>query len=177
MHQILCANVALNGLENVRARHAALGAEPGQSIVPGIDYEKGGNSGGLELGKYEQGERVAVETIDALNLKACHFIKIDVEGMENEVLDGAADTLARHQPVRYVENARRERAAELIERLMRAEYRLFWHLPPLFNPDNHFGNPENVFGGLLSRNMFCLPKGSPLNVTNFTEITSPDETF
>ncbi|MDD9876627.1 MAG: FkbM family methyltransferase [Magnetovibrio sp.] len=177
MHQILCANVALNGLENVRARHAALGAEPGQIIVPGIDYEKGGNYGGLELGKYEQGERVAVETIDALNLKACHFIKIDVEGMENEVLDGAADTLARHQPVLYVENDRRERAAELIERLMRAEYRLFWHLPPLFNPDNHFGNPENVFGGLLSRNMFCLPKGSPLNVTNFTEITSPDETF
>jgi len=177
LHQVLCANVALNAITNVVTHHAALGDAEDTIFVPQIDYEKGGNYGGIELGGFERGERVAVKTIDGLGLPSCQFIKIDVEGMENEVLAGATETLARHRPVLYVENDRRDRSRELIDRLFAADYRLFWHLPTLFNPDNHFGNSENVFGNLISRNMFCLPKDSPLNVTNFHEITSPDEEF
>ena len=50
LHQVLCANIALNGLENVIAHHAAVGAEDGTIIVPGIDYQIGGNYGGIGLG-------------------------------------------------------------------------------------------------------------------------------
>jgi hypothetical protein len=97
--------------------------------------------------------------------------------MENEVLAGATDTLKKYRPILYVENDRRERAKELIEALFSADYRLFWHLPALFNADNFFGVEENIFGNLISQNMFCLPKESHLNVANFTEITSADDPF
>jgi len=177
VHQMLCANLALNGIENVIAHHAAVGAEDGEILVPGIDYKKGGNYGGIALGDFDKGEPVPVKPIDSLGLGRCHFIKIDVEGMENEAIGGATETIKKFQPVLYVENDRRDRAAELIERLFSLDYRLFWHLPTLFNPENFFDNEENVFEKLISRNMFCLPKDSPLNVTNFTEITSADETF
>ena len=164
-------------MENVIAHHAAVGAEDGNIIVPGIDYQIGGNYGGIALGGYEKGEPVSLKAIDDLDLKACHFIKIDVEGMENEVLAGATDTLKKYRPILYVENDRRERAKELIEALFSAEYRLFWHLPALFNVDNFFGVEGNIFGNLISRNMFCMPNESEINVANFTEITSADDAF
>ena len=40
-------------------------------------------------------------------------MKIDVEGMEGEVLAGASSTIARFRPQLYVENDRREKSAAL----------------------------------------------------------------
>src|SRR5258706_3868087 len=112
----------------------------------------------MPLGGWTQGERVALTTIDSLELDACHFIKIDVEGMEQAVVRGAQATLARHRPLLYVENDRPEHARALVSQLEALGYRLHWHLPPYFNPGNHARNPVNVFGNIASRNMLCLPR-------------------
>ena len=177
LQQILCANVAINGIENVVTRHAALGDHEGRLFVPRIDYQKGGNYGGVSMVGHERGEPTPLITIDSLDLPACHLLKIDVEGMEIDVLKGAVETIAAHQPTLYVENDRRENAPVLIQWLLDRDYRLYWHRPALFNPDNYFGVEENVFGRLISRNMFCLPKDSVIAVTNFDEITSADIDF
>ncbi len=175
--QMLCANMALNVLENVRTFHAAAGAEAGEIVVPNINYAASGNFGGVSLGQYENGESVGVRTLDSLSLSQCQFIKIDAEGMENEVLKGAGETLSRFRPVLYVENDRREHSSELIERLFSADYRLYWHRPPLFNPDNFFANSENVFENLVSGNMLCLPKENTTSVAGLPEITSSNVDF
>jgi len=177
VHQALCANLALNAIGNTRAIHAAAGEKANAIVVPEIDYGAGGNFGGLSLGEYEKGEMVDVRTIDALNLNVCHLIKIDAEGMENEAIVGATETLKKCQPYLYVENDRRDRSPELIERLFSAGYRLYWHLPPLFNANNFFGNSENVFEGLISRNMLCVPKTRDIVIKEMTEITSPEIKF
>ena len=158
--QTLCANVALNGLGNVRIWQAAAGAAAGEITVPAQRYDEAGNFGGVTLGGGTQGEMVPVMALDSLPFGSCHFIKIDVEGMEAEVLAGAHETIARFRPVLYVENDRREKSAALIDALRGLDYRLYWHLPPLYNPDNFFANGDNVFGNILSRNMLCLPKES-----------------
>lgn len=175
--QMLCANLAINRLENVRTIHAAAGAEAGTLLVPSIDYSAGGNFGGIELGHHDKGEAVEVRTLDSQPLDQCQFIKIDAEGMENEVLKGAGESLSRFQPILYVENDRHERSSELIERLFSADYRLYWHRPLLFNPDNFFANSDNVFENIVSRNMLCLPKESATNVEGLPEITSSDVEF
>lgn len=41
--------------------------------------------------------------VDALDLPRVDLMKIDVEGMETEVLAGAAQTVARHLPVLQIE--------------------------------------------------------------------------
>jgi FkbM family methyltransferase len=156
--QLLCANVILNELLNVAARQAAAGAVPGTIKVPMIVADQQQNYGGVALGQWTDGETVPVERIDDLELPRCALIKADVEGMEADVIAGATETIRRHRPYLYVENDRDERSGALIAAIQDLDYRLFWHLPPLFNPENHAGVAENAFGSVISANMFCVPK-------------------
>ena len=176
LHQMLCANLALNEVGNARAMQMGLGRSPGQAFIPAIDYGQSGNFGGVSLDAQERGgETVMVVPLDGIGLDACHFIKIDVEGMEEEVIAGAAGVIKRDRPVLYVENDRRPKSAGLIARLQALNYRMFWHLPPLFNERNIYGNSVNVFPGIVSINMLCLPAGSVGNVTGMREVMAPDD--
>jgi FkbM family methyltransferase len=156
--QTLCANLALNHITNVDARQAAVGDTPGTIIVPFLNYARENNFGGLGLGTHTNGESVPVVTLDGLNLSRCDFVKIDVEGMEKAAVEGAANTLRRFRPLLYVENDRAERSADLVRAIDALGYLMYWHITPLFQPDNHANNPENIFDGIVSANMICLPK-------------------
>jgi len=171
--QLLCANVALNALGNVYTYHAAAGASEGTLLVPRVDYAKGGNFGGVSLLGTDKGEPVPCRTVDGLALSRCDLIKIDVEGMENEAVAGATATIGKFRPVIYMENDRRDRSEELLGRMFGLEYRVYWHLPMLYNPDNFFKNPVNEYENLISRNVICLPAERGITVENLTEITDP----
>jgi FkbM family methyltransferase len=173
LFQILCGNLALNDRENVLAFCEALGAESGSLVVPRLNYHQENNFGGLGLGSYEHGERVPVRTIDQLELPRCEMIKVDVEGMERVVLQGAEATLQRFHPVLYVENDRPEQSAALIEYLLAAGYRLYWHTPPLYSPNNYFGNAENVFSNIVSVNMLGIHESVKSQITGLREIRDP----
>jgi len=170
VYQTLCANLALNSIPNVHCYHAAVGKAPGQMVVPALDYSRDNNFAGLELGSYKDGEIVPVLTIDSLNLRKCNFLKIDVEGMEQEVLEGAVRSIAAHAPVLYVENDRPEKTEALIRFIDGLGYHMYWHTPPLFNPSNFTGNPVNVFGQVVSVNMLRLPKTVPQQVSGLRQV-------
>lgn len=44
------------------------------------------------------GTETTMITLDSLNLSRCDLIKIDVEGMELKVLEGASATIRQHPP-------------------------------------------------------------------------------
>lgn len=174
--QLLCANLALANLENVEAFHAALGSSRGEVLIPEIDYEAEANYGGVELEQFSAGLPVLQRTLDEFaGLPRVDLIKIDVEGMERDVLEGGKQLIAAFRPLMYVENDRDAKSAALIEALFALEYRLFWHLPPLFNPENFRKNRDNVFGPILSWNMLCVPRESVVTVTGFREIRDPGD--
>jgi hypothetical protein len=127
-----------------------------------LDARATTNFGGLGLGRYQRGESVPVARIDDLALTACRLIKIDVEGMEIEVLRGANQTIQQFQPVLYVENDRPELSQQLIEHIQSLGYRLYWHTPRMYRAANFFGNQENVFANIVSVNMLCLPKSTQI---------------
>jgi FkbM family methyltransferase len=177
IYQMLCGNIALNGIRNTITYNAALGREAGTILVPQLDPMKEQNFGGLSLGAWAQGESVPLLTLDSLQLNPCNFVKLDVEGMERQVLEGAVDTLSRHQPVLYVENDRSEKSAALIQWLMDFGYRLYWHLPPLHNPRNYFSEKSNIFQGILSVNMLCTPKSLAVHIAGLREITAATDSW
>ncbi|MBV9516998.1 MAG: FkbM family methyltransferase [Hyphomicrobiales bacterium] len=175
IHQMLCANLALNGITNVRALLAGAGRERGIAQVPVLDYAAENNFGGIALGMGGPSETVDIVPVDALGLGRCDLMKIDVEGMEGEVVAGAGATIARFRPVLYVENDRREKSPALIEQLLSLDYELFWHCPPLFNPQNFFHQPTNVFPGTVSINLLCVPREAGRNVTGFRAVTGAQD--
>ncbi len=158
--QTLCANVALNDLQNVVCRQEAVGEKPGQVVVPNLDYQKENNFGGISLGRYSknQGEEVPVVTVDSLGLSVVHFIKIDIEGMECEALNGSEQTIEKYKPILYVENDRQEKSEALVRKIDSLGYFMYWHMPPMYSPGNFYGNKENVFGSIVSKNMLCFHK-------------------
>ena len=173
--QLLSANAALNGLSWLRCERAAVGPTHGEIFVPDLDPDAANNFGGVALNAEGRGDGVPVLRLDDYDLADCHLIKIDVEGMERQVLAGARDTVILHAPILYVENDRQDNSAALIELLFSLDYRLYWHLPYLFNPDNFFGEARNVFGKVLSVNMLGVHKTRNLNVEGLREITSPTD--
>lgn len=159
MFQCLCANLALNQCGNVFAYQVGVGDRKGEIYVPKVSYESSNNFGGLSLtSEKTDGEKVALERIDDLHLPGCDFLKIDVEGMECDVLEGARETIGKFRPIMYVENDRENHSKQLIELVMELGYRAWWHLPPLFSPENYFSEKENIFPGIVSINMLCLPQ-------------------
>lgn len=176
LFQILCGNVALGSLTNVHTRQAAVGSQAGTVSVPTLNYAGAGNFGGVSLEGQVHGENVSLLTVDQLGLTACHLIKIDVEGMESDVLAGAELTIGRLRPIVYVENDREAKSAALIEQLFALDYRLYWHLPPLFNPNNFLGESKNLFPGIISANMLGIHRSANQNIS-LREIRSPGDSW
>jgi FkbM family methyltransferase len=176
MFQLLCANVALNSCTNVFTHQAAAGAGGDTMLVPSLDPGERHNYGGLSLLGSRSGESVPLVTIDSLILHDCQFIKLDVEGMETEALRGAVATIRRFRPMLYVENDRQAHSEELIALLQSYDYRLYWHLPPLFRENNFRADTENIFGRKVSVNMICIPAEIPQSsLTNMREVTGPTD--
>jgi FkbM family methyltransferase len=176
VHQLLCTNATLNGLTWLRAVHGAVGAQAGAVVVPDIDYAAPGHFGGLELGQWKQGETVPVFTLDGLGLPRCSLIKIDVEGMEAQVLDGARALITESKPILYLEHNRPNGAPEVIERLLAHGYQCFWHFSPFFSAGNFAQAEQDVFNGLVDANVIAVPPALAPALRSLQPVASATET-
>jgi FkbM family methyltransferase len=174
---LLASQVALNALPNVRLIQAGAGRVSGKLVVPPVDYGATGNFGGVALvPASEAGVPVPIVTVDEiLDGRKAHLLKIDVEGMEGEVVAGAEYTIITHKPRIYAENDRVEKSPALVAALLGHGYRVFWHTPRLFNPRNHFGVADNIYGNISSFNLLCIHRDDPARVEGMTEVTSPND--
>lgn len=170
---LLEANVALNALANVQSHHAACGASAGTLDLPLIDYGTEANFGGVSLRDLEAAGRSSalpvrqvplVRLDDALSLERLRLVKIDVEGMETEVLRGAERTLGRFRPFLYVENETPEQSPALLQALLDLGYALYWHVVRFFDSENYRGAAEDIFSGMGCVNVLCVPREFAIDV-------------
>ena len=175
--QRLCANLALNQCTNVFATQAGMGASSGTILVPSLDPAVHFNFGGLSLRDCKFGETVPRVTLDSVDLIGCHFLKVDVEGMEVEVLAGGRETIMTFRPLMYLENDRKERSEELLTLVDQLGYRAYWHFPRLFNPANFAGDTDDIFPDITSANILCVPRESGMAVGGMRAVASTKETW
>ena len=170
--QTLCANMAINSITNVECYLFAVGAENTTLLLPDINYQTEGNFGGVEINKFKQGHKVQVIKLDDfLDIPRLRLLKIDVEGMEYEVISGAKQLIEKHKPILYVENDRKDKSEALIQLIQSLGYRLFWHTPPLFNPNNFANCTENNYKNIVSINMLCFHQSFQLNIKGLEEVS------
>jgi FkbM family methyltransferase len=157
---LLAENAALNGLSQIEPHQAGVAAQSGRLRMGTLPDPASGpiNFGGMALSEQGGGDAVETVSIDSLGLTALRLLKADIEGMEYEAIEGAAQTIARCRPVLYLENDRPERQAALIGRVKAMGYRVWWHRPALYSPHNFFKNTANAFPGVVSSNILCLPE-------------------
>ena len=136
--RLLRENIALNLIECVDERHLGIGI--------------GGERGRLAIEMPSQGDlvlarllpspagNIEVYRLDDLGFERVDLLKIDVEGMEFDVLQGMADTLRRCRPVLMIE-VREADVARFVEAMRGHRYRL-----------------EREFAGIGYKNLFLLPE-------------------
>jgi FkbM family methyltransferase len=100
IYYALAGNLALNNCFNARAINAAVSRQSGTMKIPQPNYLANASFGSIELTKREQGEfvgqvidysedkmtEVRMVHLDAFRFPRLDLLKIDVEGMELEVL-------------------------------------------------------------------------------------------
>jgi FkbM family methyltransferase len=113
VYDVLCGNVAINGLDNVHVHHAAVSDISNNTMLIDLpDYTLPNNFGGLELIESQRSdnqymtktrsETVTTVTIDQFD-ETVDFLKMDIEGMEHIALQGARTTILTHRPICFVE--------------------------------------------------------------------------
>jgi FkbM family methyltransferase len=124
IYYALAGNIAINNCLNTTAHLAAVGSENGTIKIPVPDYLLPASFGSLELKQSQNNEfigqnidysdaamsSVQLKTIDSFNLPRVDLIKIDVEGMEVDVLNGAAETIKRCKPIMTIEIIKTDKA-------------------------------------------------------------------
>lgn len=110
-NKLLNQNIKLNNITNAFISKLGVSSEPGKTKFLWISD---GNPGGSGLDRNPMGKPIWIEeckdnidvfltTIDILNLDKLDFMKIDVEGYEQLVIQGAMNTIAKCKPVLVIE--------------------------------------------------------------------------
>jgi FkbM family methyltransferase len=92
-YQLLQHNIQANNVTNVTLHNKALSSVPGMvSTIAHSNHSRG-------CIYTVEGGTIESITLDSLNLENIDYIKIDVEGHEFDVLQGAVNTIRRNKPI------------------------------------------------------------------------------
>lgn len=114
--QMFCGNMSINNIFNVHAINYALGKEEKFIDIEEVDYNQLGSFGSFSLNgasknKYKnisnKTQRIRMSTLDKFveeqDIQKVDFIKIDVEGLDIDVIEGGINTIMSFKPDLYVE--------------------------------------------------------------------------
>ena len=98
------------------------------------------------------------------------LIKADIEGFELKFLKGANNIIKINRPYLYLENDDLSKSQALIQYLWDINYEIWWHIVPLFNPNNRAKTQQNIFEGICSLNIVCSPCEKNKNFPNLQKV-------
>ena len=101
IYRELCYNLVINHCENVYPIRCAIGKS--KSTIEVVSSHPNNEGGSYVVDSTGGSNSAILLPLDVLELNNVSFIKIDVENMEADVLDGAEQTIRRNRPVMLIE--------------------------------------------------------------------------
>ena len=176
-YKLLQENINNNDIKNVKIYNIAISSKKGEAFINKFDEAENNNYGDARIfkDKFKKCEKVTVNTIDELFSKkikenfSIHLIKCDAQGQELNIILGSEKILDQYKPFIYIENDDIECSKMLIQKIKSLGYLMYWHLPPLFNPNNFLKNSKNIFPNIRSCNMFCFHRSRKIKLDKIWE--------
>lgn len=178
IYQTLCHNIIKNNLTNVTTYMAAVGNENKDIKLNEIDYNyyiknnEQANTGGTQIKKLitDNGYKCPLVKLDDHldHLAALHFLKIDAEFMEIDILKGATQLINKFKPGLYFEFDLKENK-ELFKYVDSIGYKMYYHITYNYNPDNYNKDPEDLHPKSTSNMILAVPKEYNFNI-NLEEV-------
>lgn len=166
--QQLCCNLALNNITNAYSYRLGVGHKKQEIQIESTDYAQPWNYGSFSLEKGfssegDFGSQVSQEVLtvvsldsfaDVKSLDRLDLLKINAEGMENSVLQGAKKTIKRLRPIIFTE-FHQTNADELLTTLHGLGYKTFWAITKRYQEGNFYQAKPQELG--LDANLLGIP--------------------
>lgn len=143
-------------LSGVTLKPHAVGSRPGMVYIEDFDPGIPGNFGSLRI--LESGLPVEQICLDQIDAPDPDVIKIDVEGQELAVIQGALQRISRYKPLVYYEAQESNDLEDIWHIFQQLNYTLYWNTVMNYNDYNFKGNTNNVFGNSA---IFCIVAAPP----------------
>lgn len=154
--QILIKNIEVNQCRNVRAYPVAVMSQSGKTTIEEFNESELGNFGVIRAGSGSLA--CPALALDDLSEPDPAVIKIDVEGFETGVLQGAKSMIERSRPMIFYEAQETETLTGCYDFLHERDYALYWFIVRNYNPNNFNKNATNIFGNSGVANVIAIPQ-------------------
>ena len=183
---ILSKNIQRNHFENTILYNVALGFEENIISAPIIDFNKTANYGTYSFKnetelKEQSSNNIKIESIDKYNFKKVDFIKIDVEGMEYDVLKGGIKTIQYYRPYIFSEANSLEDSIAVLNLSRDINYKSYGLLTSAYCKNNFKENKTNIFDEAKEFGLLLIPEENIvkhavfLTTNNIPEIVKADD--
>jgi len=147
----------------------------GKPSLPRAGWGDPGNLGSTSFAAHNaNGHPVAPaeRAVTLAGLRAEHgdfdLIKLDVEGMEQEILEGDREYLARGGTTLWVECNENSKSLALAEMLLSWGLKIYYFAFPSHNPDNFRGETHPIFPWAYEAGLLVAPNCQPVLDTDLT---------
>lgn len=160
--EVLLDNVKLSPIQNIKLFQCGLGDECREiEITEALEYSEK-NFGNFSLNTIKKAvegtQRIHLRTLDEFSIAHLDLIKVDVEGMEIDVLLGGDATILKNRPFIFAEVNSLRGGVPLINWCASHQYFMFCALHPAYNPHNFFKNSVNHFSNAVEVGALLIPK-------------------
>lgn len=147
IYLLLEENAKKTSLRNIVTLPFALGAKGRVMCIANEPYHNNQGATRLDTPSNTNDQKgVQVKLLDSFDIGTIDFIKIDVEGMELEVLMGADEAINNHTPAIFLEVNSLEDSAGILGWARHRNYLVYGVIGDAFNPFNFNGAKKNIFG-------------------------------
>lgn len=162
-------------LDNVHRNNSAASNVAGNIMIQTFDPAEPGNYGELLINNTIGTPATAVR-LDDLDIPAPNLIKIDAEGSELGVIQGAINKIRENLPLLCYEAQESPHLAQIHGILTDLGYHLYWAVIRNYNKNNFKNNAENFWGTTALFSVIAVPP-SWNRVQDLDPVTGPDDTW
>jgi FkbM family methyltransferase len=160
--EILLENVNFSPIQNIKVFQCGLGHEHKEIKIANTFEDSKNNFGGFSINApmmmTESGDTIQLRTLDEVSIMHLDFLKLDVEGMEIDVLLGGDATLSRDRPIIFAEVNSLRSGIPLLHWCLNHQYAMLCALYSAYNPQNYNNNIVNYFSDAVEVGALLLPK-------------------